>query len=292
MRQLREVALPNAQENLAQAEATLATAEVTFDRTEKLHATGFATTAQLDNDRRDRDVARTRVRAARLEVASNQPGGSDYTIAEQTLAEGRANLRSAETRLGYTRIAAPRDGILIFRNVERGDVVQPGRVLMTLSPATEVQLVVAIDEKNLGLLAEGDHALASADAYPDRTFAATLTYINPGVDLQRASVEVKLTVAPSDIPDYLRQDMTVSVDIEVGRKAGATVLPVRLVHDIEGTAPWVMAIRDGHAHRQPVRVGLRGTTDVEIVEGLAPGQAVIAVGTDVAEGQRVRAAAS
>ena len=82
--------------------------------------------------------------------------------------------------------------------------------------------MLQIDERNLGKLALGQKALASADAYPDQRFAAVVSYINPGVDITRASVEVKLTVA--DPPDYLRQDMTVSVDIEVareGRRAGA-----------------------------------------------------------------------
>ena len=106
--------------------------------------------------------------------------------------------------------------MLIARNVERGTVVQPGKALLVLAPAGDTQLVLQIDENNLGLVALGQKALASADAFPDKTFAAEVTYINPGIDITRASVEVKLTVA--EPPDYLRQDMTVSVDIEVARR--------------------------------------------------------------------------
>ena len=125
--------------------------------------------------------------------------------------------------------SAPRDGTLIARNVEVGDVVQPGKVLMRLSPAGLTQLVVDIDEKNLHLLALGQRALASADAYAQQRFTAELSYINPGVNAQTGSVQVKLDVP--NPPPKLQQDMTVSVDIEVARHAQALLLPGSVVHD-------------------------------------------------------------
>ncbi len=59
-------------------------------------------------------------------------------------------------------------------------MVQPGKVLMVLSPSGETQLVLQIDERNLAKLKLGQKALASADAYPAQRFAAELVYINPG----------------------------------------------------------------------------------------------------------------
>ena len=58
--------------------------------------------------------------------------------------------------------------------------MQPSNVLMKLSPTGDTQLVVQIDEKNLGLIAVGQQALASADAFPKEAFAAEVVYINPG----------------------------------------------------------------------------------------------------------------
>jgi HlyD family secretion protein len=176
--------------------------------------------------------------------------------------------------------------VLIARNVERGTIVQPGRALLVLAPAGDVQLVLQIDERNLGLIALGQQALASADAYPDQSFPATVTYINPGVDITRASVEVKLTVpAP---PAYLRQDMTVSVDIEVARRAATLAVPQRAVHDILSGHPWVMGIRDGRAYRQPVRLGLRGNNRIEILDGARDGDLVVPANSGLLTGQRLR----
>ena len=290
-RQIQESTLPTAQEALSQAEANLLNAQKTFDRTNKLQGEHFATTSQLDTDRRDLDIAGTRVRAARLVVTINKPGGTEYQYAQNEVARAEANLRSAQARLSYARILAPRDGTLIFRDVERGDLVQPGHILMNLSPVGEIQLVVQIDEKNLGLVALANKALASAEAYPDKTFPAEVVYVSPAVNLQRGSMEVKLRVAPADAPSYLREDMTVSVDIDVARKKDAVVLPLRFVRDLEGAAPWVLKVESGHARRQPVKIGLRGARVVEIAEGLAPGDRAVAPDAAVTDGQRMRAAA-
>ncbi|MBV5265005.1 efflux RND transporter periplasmic adaptor subunit [Pinisolibacter aquiterrae] len=285
--QIAEVTLPVARETLLQAEASLAAAEAAFDRVDKLKTTGFATQAQVDDARKTRDVTRAQVRSARFQVETTDVGGTDRIMAEAALRQAAANVAAARTRLAYTVIDAPADGILIARDVEVGDVVQPGKALMTLSPTGETQIVVQIDEKNLALLAVGEKALVSADAYPNQRFAAELIYVNPSIDPQTASVQVKLKVA--DPPAWIRQDMTVSVDIEVARRTDALVLPTDAVHQPLSSDPWVLVAVDGHAVRLPVRVGLIGGGRTEIVSGLTASDAVVPVRTTIAAGDRLRA---
>jgi HlyD family secretion protein len=286
LRQLKELTLPLARENLVQAQATLRNVQATFDRTSELARGGNATRAALDDAQRALDVARTQVNAAQFQVFTASPGGSDYVMAQTQLDQAKANLEAARSRLDYETITAPRDGVLIARNVERGMIVQPGRALLVLAPSGDVQLVVQIDERNLGLIALGQTAVASADAYPDQRFSAKVTYINPGVDIARASVEVKLIVP--DPPAYLRQDMTVSVDIEVARRGGTLALPQRSVRDIMSGEPWVMVVRNGRAYQQPVRIGLRGNARVEILSGAQEGELVVPTNAGIRSGQRLR----
>ncbi|MFG1188243.1 efflux RND transporter periplasmic adaptor subunit [Xanthobacter flavus] len=286
VRQMRELTRPAAEEALKQAKANLANAEAAYDRAQQLAKSGAGTRVTLDDATKNIDVARTQVRTAELQVYTSSPGGSDYVMAETQLNQASANLEMVQVRLGYATITAPRDGVLISRNVERGAVVQAGKALLVLAPAGDMQLVLQIDEKNLGLLKLGQTALASADAYPDQRFAATVTYINPSVDITRASVEVKLTVV--DPPAYLRQDMTVSVDIAVDRRAAAVIVPARTVHDATSAAPWVLVVRDGRARVQKVRIGLRAGEYVEILEGVAPGEMVLPLSSGVRAGQRIR----
>jgi HlyD family secretion protein len=287
LRQIHELTLPSARETLAQAQAVLLNAQHSYDRVAELARTGSATKATLDDALKALDVARTLVRSAELQVFTASPGGSDAVMAQTQLDQARASLDTASSRLSYARIVAPRDGVLISRAVERGSVAQPGKALMVLAPHGETQLVIQIDERNLGRIAIGQTALASADAYPDERMKATLVYINPGIDISRASVEAKLRV--EDPPAYLRQDMTVSVDIETARRAATLVLPTRSVRDAVSQAPWVMRVRDGRAAKQPVRLGLRGATSVEILDGLAEGDTAVPANAGIVTGQKLRA---
>ena len=289
LRQLREVQAPVAAESLRQAEVNHGTAEDTVERYRSLMTRGFIGQAELDEAVRAERVAASQLASARRELATAQPNGSDMAAAEAALQQAQAAAKAARARLGYAIVRAPVDGTLISRDVEAGDVVQPGKVLMELSPAGDTQLVLQIDEKNLRLLHLGQSALASADAYAQLRFPAQLRYINPGVDAQRGSVEVKLAV-PSP-PEYLMQDMTVSVDIEVARVPQAVLVPADALHDLDGANPWVLQYAGGKLRRQAVTLGLRSGGWCQVLDGLAPGDRVVPITTTTRQlvaGQRVR----
>jgi HlyD family secretion protein len=179
--------------------------------------------------------------------------------------------------------------VVIARSVEAGDTVQPGKTLLELSLPGRTEVVAPVDEKNLALLAVGQRALVSADAYPQRSFPARLATLVPAVAAASGTVTAKFEVP--EPPGYLLPEMTVSVEVEVARKADALSLPAAAVRDL-ATAPWVLAVRGGRAVRVPVGTGVRGGSRVEIVSGLAAGDLVVpAAESRVAAGDRVRARA-
>lgn len=284
--QIRATSLPVASEAVRQAQVTLTNAETSLKRTRDLFERGFVGQATLDDSQRARDVAASQLKSAELQRESQSAGGTDERVAITALEAARASLRASQAHLDLMTIEAPVAGVLISRSVERGSVVQPGKALMVLSPAGSTQLVVEIDEKNLALLRVGEKALASADAYPDRRFEATVAYINPGIDPLRGTVEVKLDVA--NPPAYLLQDMTVSVDVEVARLAQVLTVPSEAIRE----GDWVLVARDGHARRQAVKLGARGLGRVEIAQGLAEGDLVLpSTAPNVGDGKAIRAKA-
>ena len=288
LRQIRDLGLPSARQALEQAKINRANVAKQTARTAELQAKGFVGQSVLDDAQKNLAIADSQVKAAQLQVDSNAQRGGDYLVADAALQQAKASFDVAVARLDYTTIKAPVDGILIARNVERGDVVQPGRVLMVLSPGGQAQLIAQIDERNLANLRLGEKAIVAADAFPDSKFAAEVAYINPAVDPLRGSVEVKLNVSAP--PAHLRQDMTVSIDIEVARRPRTLVVPIDAVHNSTGTEPWVMLITQGHASRQPVKLGLRGSGKVEILSGIQAGDQILATITaQVVDGARVRA---
>lgn len=287
LRQLQELQAPVQQQALRQAQASLDTARGSWQRNLALFEQGFIGQAALDESRKALALADAQVLSAQKQLASTQAGGAEHALAMGAVAEAQANAEVLRAKARYAVIRAPVDGQLIGRNVEVGDVVQAGKVLMTLSPDGATQLVVQIDEKNLRLIAQAQPAWASADAYPQHKFKAQVAFINPGVNAQTGAVEVKLDV-PEPGP-YLKQDMTVSVDMEVARKPQALALPVAHVNEINGAAPWVWVLDAGHAVHRPVKLGLRGGAWVEVLDGLREGDVVMALPNALRPGQRVRA---
>jgi len=273
LRQVREVQAPVAEQMARQALANHEAATQAFQRAQRLFDQGFIGQAALDESLRAVSVARAQSDSAQQQSLGAETGGSDVAVAESALSQAQAGADLARARLRYAHIQAPVAGILIGRSVEPGDMVQPGKVLMVLSPLGETQLVVLMDEKQLKLLKLGQTALASADAYPSQRFDASLVFINPGVDAQRGSVEVRLLVPQA--PAYLKQDMTVSVDLEVGHRRQAVLVPTEAVHDLDADSPWVLRVVEGRAMRTPVRLGLRTPALCEVLQGLSAGDWVI-----------------
>jgi HlyD family secretion protein len=283
--QLAGVGLPVSRESQRQAEANLRLARVEHERVRRLVESGFYSASKLDEAHRGLDSAEAALKAVALQSASNAAGGADARVLQTRLAQARAARELATARLAQTRILAPADGTVLTKLAEPGDVVTVGRKLFDLAVAGETQIVLDLDEKNLGRLGLQQTAQALADAYPDKPFAARVFYIAPLVDAAKGSVEVKLVVP--EPPAFLKPDMTVSVEIETARKAAALTLPERCVRD-RTTAPWVLAIEAGRAVRRPVQLGIQGEGRVEVVAGLQAGERVIPPEAKVKEGDRVR----
>jgi HlyD family secretion protein len=287
LRQLREVKTPIAIQTHVQAEVNFNSAKKNLERILELYAQGFVGATVKDEAERAFQIAKSQLQIGQQQLGSLEPGGSELALAQATVNQAHAASESAAARLRYSIIQAPKSGTLIMRNVETGDGVVPGKVLMSLSPTGDIQLLVQIDEKNIKWLHVNQMALASADAYPNQKFQAQLVAINPRIDLQRGSVEVKLTV--KNPPIELKQDMTVSVDIEANRIDNALLIPVSAVHDFATHAPWVFLIQEGVAKKRLIGLGIESQGLVQVLSGLSAGDWVVPVqSAQVRDGLPVR----
>lgn len=287
LEQVRGVSGRLAAEALRQAEIRVADAEAALGRARQLSDAGGTSQAALEEAERAVQLARSQREAAAAQAGSTSTSaGADARLAAAALSQAEAALAVAAARLEETRIRAPAAGQVLLRDVEPGDVLPAGRTLLTMVVDGEAQLVAQVDERNLAFLRPGLGASATADAFPGDVFAAEVATVSPSVDPARGTVEVRFRV-PSP-PAFLRADMTVSVNVDVGRRERALVVPTEAVRDPTG-APWVLAIVGGRAERRPLRLGLRGEALVEVVAGLAEGDAVIAPAAGWVEpGSRVR----
>ncbi|WP_448131763.1 efflux RND transporter periplasmic adaptor subunit [Stutzerimonas chloritidismutans] len=277
LRQLIDSSRPQAQATLREAQNNLEQADRELQRRETLFERKLLASEALEQARRATLTARVVRDRARFAAAAVGEGGSEEQVLRQRLEAARANLAKA-------RIHAQVDGIVQTREVEPGDLVQPGRTLLTIARSGSSEILLPLDEKNLAPIELGQAARIIADAYPDRVLPARVSFIAPSVDTARGTIDVHLDLL--EPADFLRQGMTVSVNIETGRREQALVLPNDALRARDGTRAQVLRVNDGVVERVGVRLGMLGTALSEVSEGLAAGDLVL-IG-DAEEGQRVR----
>ena len=303
---LRSSGRSSVQAGVAQADAVLSAALADLRRTQDLVVRGFLSPARLDESQRAVDVAQAQQASARAQVAAVGEQGTDVIQAQAQRALAGAATQAARARLAQTELLAPTDGRVLSRSVEPGQIVQPGRTLLTLALSGPLQLVAPVDERYLQQLQPGQAASVRADAFPEQRFAAQVLTLAPLVDAQRGAVEVKLSV--SQPPPFLREDMTLSVEVETGRREQAWVVPVTALRaqtaasanaprnasisapttastDLASGTLWLA--RAGRVEVRQVRLGLRTLEAVEVTDGLAAGDAVL-IGAAPAPGSRVK----
>lgn len=272
---------------VAQAESVLVAARAELRRTEELIASGFVSPARLDEARRAVAVAEAQRAGAAAQAQAVADGGTEIAQAQAQVGLARSARTAAEARLAQARITAPTDARVLLRAVEPGQIVQPGKALMSLALAAPVQLVAPVDERFLEQLAIGQRASVVADAFPARPFAARVASIAPRVDAQRGAVEVKLD-PDGPAPEFLREDMTLSIEVETARAERALVVPLAALRGTAGDGrAQVQAVRDGRVEDRSVRLGLRTAQAVQVLEGLSAGDLVLAGPQALAPGTRV-----
>ena len=285
---LRSTGRSAAGAGVAQADSVLRAARADLERTQELVARGFLSPARLDEARRAAAVAQAQRDGAAAQADAAADAGTEVAQARAQLDLARATTALARARLAQAGILAPADARVLLRSVEPGQIVQPGRALLTLALASAPELIGQVDERYLAQLQPGQVAAVRADAYPATPFPATVGVIAPVVDAQRGAIEVRLAL-PQGAPAFLREDMTLSVEVVTGRREQALVVPIDALDTPrdDGSAT-VRLLRDGRVEARKVTLGLRTLDAAEVVSGLAAGDVVL-VGGSAAPGTRARA---
>lgn len=270
---------PQAMAELATAKAQLEQASREAARRRNLEA-GILSAEEIEQAVEAERVARNNFETVRLKTAALAPG----QVEEAKL---REQLAVAQAQLAKTKIRSTVTGTVLTLDVEPGDLIQPGQTLFTIALKGNTEIRVPLDERNLPQLALQQKATVISDAFPDQPFPARINFIAPSIDPQRGTVEVRLAVDP--VPDFLRQDMTVSVNVETNRRERALAIPNDALSGIKGNKAVVLLVRDGKIQRRQVTLGLRGLAMSEVVSGLKDGDQVLAdAESSLTEGARVR----
>lgn len=278
LRQLVEQSRPQAAAALAQAKVQVEQAERDLKRAQGVFDAGGGSAQQLEQAQTALRNARQQRDSAQAAYNAVAPGG-----AQQRVLEAALNAASAVNARNVVRAGV--SGVVLARNVEVGDTVTPGQPLFTLAMDGATEILLPVNEQSIGNLQPGQQASCVADAYPDRSFAAQVSFLAPQVDRTTGTLEVRLRVPTP--PVWLKQDMTVSADIITAQRSNTLVVPNEALRRIDGDQATVLVLRGGRAEAQQVKLGLRGLTLTQIVSGLSSGESVIG-GASVKPGERVQ----
>lgn len=240
-------------------------------------------------DRVDADLARERVK---LELAAG----------ETALERARITLERARVTLTYTRITAPFAGVVAQRSLKVGDWIGPGTTAFVLSDVSLLRCVFSRPQEELELFARvgagnGDGALAilaTADAYPERTFAGWIERVSPTIEAQSGQFRVtgRLECVQDGGRVRLLPGMLVRLRIVTDRHPDALVVPKRAL-EREGERRYLWVVRAEAVHRTEVVEGFGEGEWVEVLPSadsvLVAGDPVVVVGArDLSDGDAVR----
>jgi len=240
---------------LAEAEANLEDAQAQLRRVEELAEQGLAPRSELD-------VARNREAAA------------------------KARLDSVVARLADRLIRAPFSGVLGFRQVSPGTLVQPNTTITTLDDISTIKLDFTIPEKFIGDVQPGATVIARSVSYPGRDFEGVVRTVGSRIDPVTRAVSVRAHIPNEDAA--LRPGMLLTVEL-ASRERSALVVPEGAVFQIQDRAYVFRVDGERIARQQQIRLGARRYGIVEVVEGLEEGELVVSEGiVKLRDGSRVR----
>jgi RND family efflux transporter MFP subunit len=253
------------EKELAMTEAEAVYARAVAARTERLFNAGAVSKQEYENDSAMAAVAEAKREAARAKVAA----------AESMLAQSEAVSRTAGVVRGYTDIVASTSGNVVKRLVAPGVLVQPGTPVLKVVQIDKVRLQANVGEKDLGSIRVGSPVQVLTTAADRPPINATVTAVFPFVDQGPRTAVVEALV--DNAARRLFPGQYVTMKFVTGQRDRAITVPVSAVVRMEGKGTaWV--VKDGRAEARAVVTGLQSADRVEIVEGLADGERVIARG--------------
>ncbi len=240
-------ALAGSQAQMLQAQANMQNAKAAYERARQLFAQKFISQAALDKAQ------------------------ADYKIALAQAAASEASTGQASLAHGYTAVIAPYSGIVTARLVELGELVMPGKPLMTGFDPSEMRVVASVPQDRLLDIGARPEAMVEAPSLNRWIKPASIT-IQPIADARTHSTQVRVYLPKNEPGVY--PGMFVRTHFVVG-KASKLLIPASAVLRRSEVVAVYVVNEKGNVKLRQVRVG-EATSDgaVEILAGLNPGEKV------------------
>jgi len=204
---------------------------------------------------------------------------------QSQLDQARAMIIKTEALIAQKLIRAPFSGQLGTRQIEVGQYLTPGARIVTLTDLSTLYVNFTLPSQMRAQISVGQRVNVTADAFPGRTFAAEITTIEPQISADTRTMAIQATMPNHD--DALLPGMFVNAAVVLPPQPDMMVLPETAIdYTLYGDSVYVIR-EDGKdakgnpilkAVRTPVKTGVRWGNNVAILDGLKPGDRVVAAG--------------
>jgi len=173
-----------------------------------------------------------------------------------------ASIRAARQQRSDLLVTSPIDGVVLRRDGEPGELAETSDALFWVGALRPLRLTAEVDEEDIPRVRVGQKVLIKADAFPDTVLEAKVDRITPKGDPVNKTFRVR-ALLPDDSP--LLIGMTTEINIIVAEHPDAWLCPASALVD-----GGVLAVENGVVVAHPLRLGIRGRTLVEVLDGIAP----------------------
>ncbi len=272
--------LTSLQAQLDAAKISRKIAEKQFDRMQRLRKRDAASEEDLENANDTFESAKAKV-----------------TELEASIAETKLALSTAQTNLGYTKITAPLDGIVVSVPVKTGQTVNANMntpTIVQIADLSKMEILIEISEGDIGSIKTGARVTYTVLSDPDNVYETTLDSIDPGLTLL-TNGEYGEVVGSSEAIYYygrlvvpngdgaLRIGMTTQNVIYVDSAENALTLPVLAVKNDNGRDYVDVLTAAGEVQKRYVATGLSDGVETVVTDGVAEGENVIIAKLSAAE---------
>lgn len=207
-----DASIANARAALASAQAALRNADLDFARKQQLVRQDLVSRSDLDQSRAALDQARGQVASAQAQIRQQQ-----------------ASTQNARLNLARTVIRSPVDGVVLNRAVEPGQTVAASLQAPVLFKIAEdlakMEIVLAVDESDIGQVKPGQPVSFTVDAYPDRQFKGEVRQVRVAATNTNNVITYPVVIAVDNSDQALLPGMTTNAEIEVSRRDNVLKVP-------------------------------------------------------------------
>lgn len=256
-----------------QVRAVLEQARLQRDRYLALHGDGILSKSELDQADSTWRVAEARVQEALEEVRGRQ----------SLVAERRAQLGLARQQLANATLRAPFDGVVRERHLSVGAYLDVGAPVVTIVRVDPLRLRLPVPEREAGSLRVGQPVRLEVEGHPVPT-EGRVARLSPAVDESTRTLMIEAEVA--NVDRTLRPGAFARAEIVIDPAQPAVLIPARSIVTFAGVAK-VLGVAEGRVVETRIRTGRRAGDRVEVLDGLAAGDSIVAEPGTLTAGQPV-----